>query len=401
MFLVIVISTIIGTTTSIFQYSIVEAQSNDNSSFVDTPIVEPIIVTVKNFAFDHPSLSLPNGTNVIFDFQDPFHTVKTTSASMADPITINNGRGDTDDVPQGEKREVTINGSSGGMIEYECGIHGPSMSGIISIEEGNMEGGSDMLGVEAQTVVPISIGIVNPLNIAYDPENKRMYVVGAGNNTVSVIDTTTNTVVGSPITVGNSPFGIAYDPVNQRMYVTNRGDDTVSVIDTTTNTVVGKPIKVGDLPSGIAYDPVNQRIYVTNLGNNTVSVIDTTTNTVVGSPIKVGDLPSGIAYDPVNQRIYVTNLGNNTVSVIDTTTNTVVGNPIKVGDLPNDVANHPVNKRMYVGNYFVNTVSVIDTTTNTVVGNPIKVGDGPFDIAYDQVNKVRMYVTNFVMTLSL
>src|SRR5574342_248863 len=132
MFLVMAISTIMGVTTSIFQYSLVEAQSNDNSGFVNTTVVEPIIVTVKNFAFDHPSLSVLNGTKVIFDFQDPFHTVKKTSASMADPITINNGGGDTDDVPQGEKREVTINGSSDGMIEYECGIHGPSMSGIIS-----------------------------------------------------------------------------------------------------------------------------------------------------------------------------------------------------------------------------------------------------------------------------
>ena len=49
-------------------------------------------------------------------------------------------------------------------------------------------------------------------------------------------------MVGNPITVGDRPEGIAYDPVNKRMYVTNVGDDTVSVIDTTTNTVVGNPI---------------------------------------------------------------------------------------------------------------------------------------------------------------
>ena len=32
---------------------------------------------------------------------------------------------------------------------------------------------------------------------------------------------------------------IAYDPVNKRMYVTNLVDDTVSVIDTITNNVIG------------------------------------------------------------------------------------------------------------------------------------------------------------------
>ena len=39
------------------------------------------------------------------------------------------------------------------------------------------------------------------------------------------------------------------------MYVTNQGGTTVSVIDTTTNTVID-PITVGTMPIGIAYDPV-------------------------------------------------------------------------------------------------------------------------------------------------
>lgn len=54
-------------------------------------------------------------------------------------------------------------------------------------------------------------------------------------------------------------------------------DDTVSVIDTTTNRVVGNPIPVGDGPSGIAYDPINKKMYTTS-GEaetvNTVSVIN-------------------------------------------------------------------------------------------------------------------------------
>jgi len=57
-----------------------------------------------------------------------------------------------------------------------------------------------------------------------------------------------------PIPIGEDPEGIAYDPENKRMYVSNTGVDTVSVIDTTTNTVVGSPIRVGNAPSGITYD---------------------------------------------------------------------------------------------------------------------------------------------------
>ena len=57
-------------------------------------------------------------------------------------------------------------------------------------------------------------------------------------NTVSVIDTTTNTVIDtyySRILAGSNNVGIAYDPVNHRMYVANFGNDnfggTVSVIN--------------------------------------------------------------------------------------------------------------------------------------------------------------------------
>ncbi len=57
--------------------------------------------------------------------------------------------------------------------------------------------------------------------------------------------------IGNPIPVGDGPDGIIYDSVHERMYVTNFGDSTVSVIDTTTNTVVGNPIKVGAGPNGI------------------------------------------------------------------------------------------------------------------------------------------------------
>ncbi len=49
------------------------------------------------------------------------------------PITINNGGGDFDAVPAGQQRTVTIDGSSGGMIPYHCGIHGPAMSGVIHL----------------------------------------------------------------------------------------------------------------------------------------------------------------------------------------------------------------------------------------------------------------------------
>jgi YVTN family beta-propeller protein len=117
-------------------------------------------------------------------------------------------------------------------------------------------------------------------------------------------------------------------------YITNNVSDTVSVIDTTTNTVIGTPIAVGDFPVGIAVNPAGTLVYVANGGSNTVSVIDTATNTVIGVPIAVGNFPTGIAVNPAGTMVYVANTDSGTVSVIDTATNTVIGAPIDVGDNP-------------------------------------------------------------------
>ncbi len=49
-------------------------------------------------------------------------------------------------------------------------------------------------------------------------------------DTVTVIDPATNTVMGIPIPVGDSPFSIAFNEDNGNLYVANFNDDTVTVI---------------------------------------------------------------------------------------------------------------------------------------------------------------------------
>ena len=167
------------------------------------------------------------------------------------------------------------------------------------------------------------------------------YVANFNGNTVSVIDTTSNTVVGSPINVGSEPAAIAITPNGEFAYVANSGSNTVSVINTSTNTVVGSPIGVGSIPIAIAITPNGEYAYVVNFFSNTVSVIRTSSNTVVGSPINVGSEPDAIAITPNGEFVYVANFGNNNVSVINTTSNTVVGSPITVGIGPDAIAITP------------------------------------------------------------
>src|SRR5712692_8814527 len=121
-------------------------------------------------------------------------------------------------------------------------------------------------------------------------------------------------------------LGTATAQAQTSAYVTN-ASGTVSVIDTTTNTVVAT-IPVGLFPSGVAITPDGTRAYVvnqfvTNQGDNTVSVIDTMTNTIVAT-IPVGLGAFEVAITPDGTRAYVPNQQDFILSVIDTATNTVV-----------------------------------------------------------------------------
>ena len=93
----------------------------------------PTIITVRDFTFTPSSVSVPAGSQVTFDFQQGTHTVQNVSTNNATAININNGGGNLDAVPAGQQRTVTINGSAGGQINFQCGIHGASMSGVIHL----------------------------------------------------------------------------------------------------------------------------------------------------------------------------------------------------------------------------------------------------------------------------
>ena len=91
----------------------------------------------------------------------------------------------------------------------------------------------------------------------------------------------------------------------QKAYITNSVDNTVSVIETTTNTVIGSPIHVGFLPYGLAVTPDGSKVYAANDGarDNSVSVIDTATNTV-SATIPVGLAPTGVSVTPDGGKVY-------------------------------------------------------------------------------------------------
>jgi YVTN family beta-propeller protein/autotransporter-associated beta strand protein len=252
---------------------------------------------------------------------------------------------------------------------------------------------------------PISVGFL-PAGVTVTPDGRYVYVTNNGSGTISVIDTASQTAVGS-INVAPGPIGVAATPNASLVYATSPGmifsnfdGKTVSVINEGTNALVGS-LTSGTAPIGVTFTPDGAQAYVANSGSNSVSVINTATN-VVALSIPVGNSPTGVALTPNGQYVYVTNQNQNneslpgTVSVINTATKGVTLS-IPVGNSPTGVAITPNGQYVYVTNMNNNnggagTVSVISTASNTVVGT-IAVGQSPIGVSVTPDGKY-VYVSN-------
>ena len=183
--------------------------------------------------------------------------------------------------------------------------------------------------LESILILSATILVFNCIMILYDNDAYAQ----VDNNTLESVAVPAGISEGvAQINTGESPIYIYGQPYSPEIYVANAGSDTVSVINTTDNTV--RDIPVGISPVHILADPFSDdAIYVANYNSGDVSIINTTTNTLKqitsgfggfpGYSIPVGESPVYMYGDPDSPEIYVANTRSDTVSVINTTDNTV------------------------------------------------------------------------------
>jgi YVTN family beta-propeller protein len=175
-------------------------------------------------------------------------------------------------------------------------------------------------------------------------DNGAVYVANFGNNTspgtVAAVSTATNVVLSPLITVGNHPVALAETPDQKKLYAVNQGDDTVTSISLVDRTVT-QTIATGTKPVGAVARSDSARVYVLNSGSGTISAIDTATDTVL-STVSVGAGANFMIYDKLSNRLYVTNPTANTVTALDAAADppaprfvvSVAASPIAVTALP-------------------------------------------------------------------
>ena len=210
--------------------------------------------------------------------------------------------------------------------------------------------------------------------MAIDPNRGLLYVAGDESNNVYVVNVSTGQLAATISGVPNA-YGVALDLDHNRLYVSNSdvSEDTVNVIDTTTNTVTGTltvgnhPYDVQSLPGA---SPNANRIFVANEGDNTISVIDSATNVVESSTLTTDNQPQMLAIDPVNNRLLVTNYSQSTLELFDLATGQRIGPSIPVGHNPQGLVVDTATNLAYVANSVDNTVSVVALPLNGATSTP-------------------------------
>jgi YVTN family beta-propeller protein len=195
-------------------------------------------------------------------------------------------------------------------------IYTTEQSGTLSVIDGNTNKVKNTLHVGKL-----------PEDVTIDPVRDRIYVANPYLDTITVIDgktvradsqnieTNGNNIPG--IKVGRNPLKVAVDPDNNKIYVVDGVSDSVSIIEGANDRVMGSLKVAGGSPESIAVNPGNNRIYVTN--GSTISIIDGNTNKVLPTKISLDQSPSDMAVNPNNNTIYLAY--DDKVSVVDGQTN--------------------------------------------------------------------------------
>ena len=188
------------------------------------------------------------------------------------------------------------------------------------------------------------------------------YVTNERDNTITVIDTSTDTVY-STIKVGGRPRGIRISEDRKKIWVAISAEDNITEL-APDGTVLAK-YQTGSDPENFVMDKASSRLYSANEDAGTASITDVKRNQVIAT-MPVGLEPEGAAISPNDRWVYITSESSSTVTVIDTQSGKVV-NTFLVGARPREAVFTPDSSRAYVTAENGNTVSVVDTKDHRVI----------------------------------
>jgi YVTN family beta-propeller protein len=234
--------------------------------------------------------------------------------------------------------------------------------------------------------VPVAAG---PHGMTQTPDGRTVYVGGDGSSSVSVIDTATDRVVRT-LEVGKSPHGLAMMPNGRALAVAVYAEDAVVFFDTASYdrlaaVAVPKPHTIAVRPDGgVAYVASQEP------GKFALAVVDLKTFTVLRS-VPLDKPPRDLEFGRDGKALYFTIAGENAVQVLDPATDRIVAR-IPTGVSPHVATLFPGASAGTVVVQGPGELLLFDPETNAVL-RTIAVGKQPHWLAANGAGTV-VYVTN-------
>ena len=199
--------------------------------------------------------------------------------------------------------------------------------------------GSIHLGnTEPSDLSPLYKGQLLVHGLGFSPDRRTVGVVSIGSNSVTFIDTATNSVKHTTY-VGRSPHEAFFTPDGTEVWVTVRGENYVSVLDGTSYKEKTRIIVPITNHVNIVRNANGMFAYVTVGGLNEVQVYRTDNFSKVAT-IPVGRLPHGIWSSGDGTRVYVGLENEDGITAIDTLNNKVIATS-PIGQAPQAVVYVP------------------------------------------------------------
>lgn len=235
-------------------------------------------------------------------------------------------------------------------------------------------------------------------NVTKDTSNNNYlaYIPNVDDGTVSIIDTSSQSVVDE-IKVGEYvSHGIAITPDNLKLYTGDLDNGKVFVYNIKEKKIV-KTIETSKRIHGIDISPDGRHVLLASGAlevddkYNYIQYIDTKIDEVTKTIKTDAKSPAHIDFTKDSKYAYVANAMSNDISIIDIKKGEIISS-IKVGIMPNEVEPSPDDKFIYVANVQEGSISVVDMAVKKEV-DKIKVSPGTHGVAVTSDGKY-IWTTN-------
>jgi YVTN family beta-propeller protein len=216
--------------------------------------------------------------------------------------------------------------------------------------------------------------------LGYSPDSKTLAVVSVGSNSVTLIDTATNAIKGK-IYVGRSPHESFFTPDGRELWVTVRGENYVSVIDPVQTKEIRR-IELANGPGMTMFGPDGKYAFVCSSFTPEVAVIDVASHQMIKRMPQVSPFCPNISVSPENDEVWITLKDVGKVEVFSAQPPFDQKAVLETGPITNHVnfVNNPNGKFAYVTIGGANVVKVFRRSSTPELVATIPVGSLPHGI---------------------